>query len=66
MSELSTTLLFGLVSMGISEVLRRQFFVAFGTETQNTYNYAVLVLALFTSVHLAFTSHHVAARAQGG
>ena len=35
MADLNPTLLFGLVTVGLSEVLRRQFAVAFGVEPRS-------------------------------
>lgn len=55
MADLSPTLLFGLVTMGISEVLRRQFLVAYGTESHSTVFYATLMLALFSTLHVSFS-----------
>lgn len=55
MDEIKPTVLFGLVTMGLSEVLRRQFTVAFGYEPGNTLCYVLLVLAAFLTVSAAFT-----------
>lgn len=54
MSDLKPTILFGLVSMSLAEVLRSQFRVAYGTETAATLCYAALVLAAFVAVHAAY------------
>ena len=44
--------------MGLSEIMRREFYVAYGTETHQTFTYSLLVLCIFVTVHVAFNSHH--------
>ena len=53
MDEIKPTVLFGLVTVGLSEVLRRQFTVAFGWEPGHTLWYLLLVLAAFLTVSAA-------------
>lgn len=52
--SLNTTILFGLVTMGLSEVLRRQFVIAYGSEPHSNLLYVALVLCSFIAVHVAF------------
>lgn len=54
MTDLKPTILFGLVSMSMAEVMRSQFRVAYGAETAATLCYAALVLAAFVTVHAAY------------
>lgn len=57
MAEINTTVLFGLVTIGLSDLLRRQYLLAYGSESNNTLGYAVLILCVFFTVHVAFTSN---------
>ena len=54
MSNINPTIMFGLVTMGVSEALRRQFSVAYGAESQQSFCYASLVAGLFVTVYAAF------------
>lgn len=51
---LPITLFFGVVTISLMEMLRRQYVLAYGVETHNSYGFFCLLSLLFVTAYVAY------------